>query len=295
MTRTLQPTFSVIIPTYRRPEQLKAVLHSVLRLDYSAIRFEVIVVDDGSEMPPDQIVDGFRKCLDIKLLKQEHAGPAAARNRGAASARNEFVAFTDDDCTVSADWLQKLESRFAESSECGVGGRILNGLPDNKCSTSSQLLMEYLYSYYNANPSAARFCTSNNLAFPAELFHKIGGFDFSFQTAEDREFCDRWVQSGYRLIYAPDVLVYHYHELTIRTFLKQHFNYGRGALHFRKSRIRRNLKPVPLEPLSFYSSLVRYPFSKSNEKEPWLASALMCLSQGANAGGFFFEKFSRGL
>lgn len=289
MSRSAQPTFSVIIPTYCRPAQLKVVLHSLSVVDYPRAAFEVIVVDDGSEQTPDEVADPFRSSLHIQLLKQKHSGPAAARNLGVGVAKNQYVAFTDDDCAVAPDWLQKMAFRFAELSECGIGGRVSNGLPENTCSTSSQLLMDYLYGYYNSNPNQARFCTSNNLAFPTELFLKSGGFDDSFQTAEDREFCDRWVQNGNRLIYAPDVMVYHYHDLTLRTFWKQHFNYGRGALHFRKARTQRNLKPVPIEPMSFYFQLLRYPFSKSGVKRPWSVSTLMFLSQVANALGFFTE------
>ena len=293
MSRSAQPTFSVIVPTYCRPEQLKVVLHSLSVMNYPMAAFEVIVVDDESVPPPDEVADSFRSTLHINLLKQKHSGPAAARNLGVGVAKNQYVAFTDDDCAVAPDWLQKYAFRFAELSECGIGGSVSNGLPENTCSTSSQLLMEYLYGYYNSNPHQARFCTTNNLAFPTEIFLKNGGFDVSFQTAEDREFCDRWIQNGNRLIYAPEVMVYHYHELNLRKFLKQHFNYGRGALHFRTARIQRNLKPVPIEPMSFYFQLLRYPFSKSSLKRPWSVSTLMLLSQVANALGFFTENLDR--
>jgi GT2 family glycosyltransferase len=293
MNRSASPAFSVIIPTYRRADQLKALLDSLLAMDYPKNHFEVIVVDDGSEQPPDSIVASFQDRLDVQLLKQKNMGPGAARNTGVARAKNEFVAFVDDDCLASPDWLQKLGLRFSESSECGIGGKVVNGLPQNSCSASSQLLMDYLYQHYNSNLREARFCTSNNLAFPKNLFQEIGGFNADFQTAEDRELCDRWVHKGNPLIFAPEAIVYHFHDLTFSTFWKQHFGYGKGALHFREARLKRNLNPVPIEPFSFYFGLLEYPFLNSHTSGPLRVSMLMFLSQVANALGFFSEKFRR--
>ena len=81
------PFFSVVVPTYRRPGQLAACLGALSRLDYPRDRFEVIVVNDGSPAPPQGEVEGFRDRLDVQLLRQAHAGPAAARNAGVTRAR----------------------------------------------------------------------------------------------------------------------------------------------------------------------------------------------------------------
>ena len=75
------------------------------RLGYPQDRFEVIVVDDGSEPPMDSVVSFFRDRLELVLLSQANSGPAAARNTGAAQAKGKFLAFTDDDCTPAPDWL----------------------------------------------------------------------------------------------------------------------------------------------------------------------------------------------
>src|SRR3712207_1403127 len=96
------PFFSVIVPTYERPAQLAACLGALARLDCPAASFEVIVVDDGSAAAPGRRLDEFRDLLDVRLLTQANAGPAAARNRGASEARGSFLAFTDDDCAPDA-------------------------------------------------------------------------------------------------------------------------------------------------------------------------------------------------
>src|SRR5215469_495024 len=174
------PIFSIVIPTYNRPAQLAVCLQACARLDYPRDRFEVIVVDDGGTTPLDAVVARFHGMLTIKLLRHENAGPAAARNRGVSEARGEFLAFTDDDCAPESNWLRALASQFGASPDCAVGGQTLNALAHNIYSEASQLLISYLFSYYNAIPRAARFFPSNNLAFPAERFRAIGGFDVTY-------------------------------------------------------------------------------------------------------------------
>lgn len=93
-----QPFFSIIIPTYNRPERLATCIQSLAHLDYSRDRFEVIVVDDGSPMPLEPVVAPFQNKFDVTLIKQPNAGPATARNTGAARASGQFLVFTDDDC-----------------------------------------------------------------------------------------------------------------------------------------------------------------------------------------------------
>src|SRR5437016_6865605 len=189
---TRPPVFSIVVPTYNRPGQLAACLQALAHLSYPKDCFEAIVVDDGGQTRPDEVVASFRDRLDLTLLRQPHAGPAAARNTGVVKARGAFLAFTDDDCRPWRDWLKTLAVRLAKDPDCIVGGRTINALPDNPYSSASQHLIDYLYSYYNADPDRARFLTSNNLTLAADRFRAIGGFDTTFPgaAAEDRDFCD---------------------------------------------------------------------------------------------------------
>jgi GT2 family glycosyltransferase len=289
------PFFSIIIPTYNRPERLAACLASLAKLDYPCDRFEVIVVDDGSKQPLDAVVEPFREQLDITLIAQANAGPATARNTGAAQAKGKFLAFTDDDCTPTPDWLQKLADRFATVPDCMIGGQTFNALPDNLHSTASQLLNDYLYKQYNADPNQAHFFASNNIVLPADAFQAIGGFDTTFPLAagEDRDFCDRLLHKGYRLIYVPEAQVYHAHKLTLHTFWRQQFNYGRGAFHYHKIRSRRAQEPIKVEPLSFYYNLLTYPVLQKSSQSGILLAALFFVSQVAIVAGFFWERMNQ--
>jgi glycosyltransferase involved in cell wall biosynthesis len=289
-----RPTFSILLPTRGRPQRLRACLEALAAQEFPPLDFEVIVVDDGGSDFPEDVAAGAGRGLNLTVLRQAHAGPAAARNRGAAAARGRFLAFTDDDCAPSPQWLASLAQRFSAAPDQVIGGKISNALPGNIYSTGSQLLIDYLYSYYNADAGAARFLTSNNLAVPAEGFRALGGFDPGFPLAagEDRDFCDRWAQRGGRMTYAPEALVDHAHELSLASFWGQHFRYGRGAYFFHRARERRGQGPVRVEPLSFYLKLLRYPFSRARGPRAVAISALFALSQLSNTAGFFWQRYS---
>ena len=94
---------SIIIPTWNRPESLRKTLESVFRQSYR--KFEVIVVDDGSEIDISQAVKGY----PIRtLIRQEHLGASVARNNGFAESRGEFLLFCDDDVELKTCFLEKM-------------------------------------------------------------------------------------------------------------------------------------------------------------------------------------------
>src|SRR5262249_39896599 len=152
---------------------LKACLTALAHLDYPQKHFEVIVVDDGGKSPLEAVVATYADRLDLLLLRQSHAGPAAARNTGAAHAKGQFLAFTDDDCRPATDWLRAFAMRFATAPDHAIGGRTLNALVDNPYATASQLIIDFVYAHYNADPSQARFFASNNLALSTDRFHAL--------------------------------------------------------------------------------------------------------------------------
>ena len=292
ISRINTPFISIVIPTYNRPERLSDCLKSLTQLEYPRDCFEVVLVDDGSKMSLESVVEPFKHQLEITLLKQKNAGPATARNTGAKQAKGEFLAFTDDDCKPAKDWLKTLAANFANKHNCLIGGKTINILADNPFSTASQELINYLYRYYNNNPQKANFFVSNNIAVSTKLFHNIGGFDRNFPraAAEDREFCDRWLQYGNKMVYAPEVQVYHAHKLTLSSYWKQHFFYGRGAFCFHQLRAKRAHREIKVEPISFYVNLLKYPLSQPTHQPKLLLSALLFISQVAGVTGFFWER-----
>jgi GT2 family glycosyltransferase len=286
------PFFSVVIPTYERVEALARCLDALANLDFPRSSFEVIVVDDGSTASPQVVLSKFTSVFAITLKCEPHCGPAAARNAGARRACGEYLAFTDDDCRPAPNWLSALAAQMSNAVGCAFGGATINALPENAYATASQLLISYLYRYYNADSQRSLFFASNNLAVPRELFLDLGGFDTAFPraAAEDREFCVRWRNAGYRLEYVPDARVYHAHSLTFVSFWSQHWNYGRGAAHLRRILARRDQGRMKMEPPLFYMNLLRYPLGQVRGRAAGRIVMLLLLTQIANAGGFVRDR-----
>ncbi len=278
------PACSIVVPTRDRPAQLRSCLASLARLDYPRNRLQVVVVDDGGAVPLGPVVEPFRPGLDIKLLRQAWAGPATARNTGAAHAGGELLAFTDDDCAPRSDWLARLVDRLQEGPCDAAGGLTVNALADNQYSSAAQMIIDVGYAQHNRASRLIPFFTTNNLVVPGEGFHTVRGFDGTFRTAEDRDFCARWAASGRRIIYEPLAVVEHAHHLALRGFVRLHFAYGRGAFRYHRAEARRGRR-VGIEP-SFYAALVRRAL---RGPRPGAHVALLAAWHLANTAGFVWQ------
>ena len=288
------PSVSIVIPTYGRPGQLAQCLRSVARLDYPRDRFEVIVVDDGSPTPLDPVVAGFDRQVCLTLIRQENAGPSAARNAGSARACGDYLAFTDDDCQLDPGWLRALADVWAESPDCMAGGLTLNAA-DGISSATSQLIVDVVYRHYNPDPAHARFLASNNMALPARTLREIGGFDPYFRTSEDRDLCDRWIHQGYRIIYTPAAVVHHARPMNAVAFCRQHFHYGRGAERFSRRRAERGSGHFLAE-VRFHLNVRNWlwiPLTSVPRSRMPTVAMLLALWQVSNFSGFIWEALSR--
>ncbi len=289
MSNSWMPHFSIVIPTYRRPEHLFNLLSSLTRLNYQPSLFEVIVVDDGGDIPLEPIISRFRDQINVALLKQENSGPAMARNYGASQAIGQYLAFADDDCMPDPNWLQALAHGFRESPRCICGGRTINALRENLYSTATQLLVDYLYEHYNPTKKLGAFFLANNFAVPRERFQEMGGFDPTLRFGEDRDFCHRWALRGYPFIFAPEAIVYHAHSLTLSSFLQLHFSYGKGTFQFRKRCANKGKRSVQLSPPSWYMNLVFSGIRKKKGSRGLFLTLLLIATLGAYTAGFFGE------
>lgn len=290
MTGTSAPFVSVVIPTYRRPAALARCVASLVAQDYPHDGFEVIVVEDGGGGSPGAELSSQSLC--IKRLPIPHGGPAAARNHGAAVARGEILAFIDDDCTADESWLSTMVARIREQCDAAVGGRVTNAVPGNRYARASQTLITFLYQYYHEKQRGLLpFFTTNNLAVRADAFSRLGGFDATFGFAsEDREWCDRWLEGGNRLVYAPDAVVHHAPQLSFMGFVRQHFRYGEGAWRFHRARAQRSTQSMGIEPLDFYLGMLHAPFTLG-DREPIRQALLLLGSQAIAALGYAVAAF----
>lgn len=282
------PRFSVIIPTCNRTGYLGSCLRALAEMEYARNGFEVIVVDDGGAQPVAESVTQEDGRLEVRWIRLcQNRGAAAARNEGAARARGRYLAFLDDDCLASKEWLGKLDQALERMPRSAVGGRVVNGRPRNVYAEVNQAILDEVYRYYNTEPANSRFFAAMNFAVPAELFRELGGFNPSYRTSEDREFCARWLEGGLRLVYVAEALVVHDAAPGWREFWNRHYRFGQGAYHFRKTHAKAASGRVLLEPAAFYHRLVVSPLRTATGWRALLAPALGCLSQLASALGFW--------
>jgi GT2 family glycosyltransferase len=283
----MTPFVSVIIPTYNRLGHLIHCLRAIEGVDFPRERFEVIVVDDGGSVPVRSAIDELSLAVDMTLVRQDNAGPGAARASGAQRARGQYLIFLDDDCYPERAWLGALAARLETGRLEAVAGKTLNGCPGNLYDCASHLLSYSLYEQYTNGAASVEFLATNNLAVPAGLFRAIGGFHPDLRLAyEDREFCDRWLSFGYGLTYAPEAVVRHCRSMTMRSFCRQHWIYGRMASRYYTLKSNRALSRIRGHLPRLYFDIVR----RAVRRQPTIL-ALLALSQVIAAAGFLREQF----
>ena len=115
----MEPHISIIIPVYNDEKFLPECLDSVLRQDYPS--FELLLIDDGSTDGSGEIADRYaEKDSRIVVVHQPNTGVSAARNRGVAEARGEYIAFVDADDRVTPSYLSHLLSPQTDLSIAGI-------------------------------------------------------------------------------------------------------------------------------------------------------------------------------
>ena len=284
-------TFSIVVPTYNRASQLRECLASLAAQDYPKSLMEVVIVDDGGRENLEPIITEFSEQFNMSSLRQPNAGPAAARNLGVRQATHQYLAFTDDDCLPTPSWLSCMAKAIAQCPDRIIGGKTVNILHQNAYSSTSQLILDIVYDNYNSDPEKARFFASNNMVVPRDTFLEIGGFLAGWRTSEDREICDRWLWHGHKMLYEPSAVVQHAHPLTLWSFCRQHFHYGKGAHYFHVTRQQRSSGNMGSE-MSFHADLSNWLTAAfiRKAKRPVLMTILLMIWQVANLSGFLWAR-----
>lgn len=194
---------SVIIPHYEQREILADTLEA-LGGQEEAPPFEVLVVDNGSRVPPDDLCAGRS---EVRLLRQPEPGPGHARNLGAAAGRAPILAFLDADCVPAPDWLAAVARCFARERQAQVlGGDVLIRPADPVAWTPIECY-EAVYSYrqrlFVERDGYAATC---NMAVRRAVFDAVGPFA-GIGVAEDIDWGRRASAAGYRITYAPEMRV----------------------------------------------------------------------------------------
>ncbi|MEJ1240706.1 glycosyltransferase [Chryseolinea sp. T2] len=226
-----QPRYSIIVPVYNRPEEIDELLSSLLNQTYRD--FEVVIVEDGSTIRCDTLIDRYRDSLQIRYFFKPNSGPGPSRNFGFEHARGNYLVVFDSDCLLPPEYFQAVESSLRINNWDAWGG------PDraHERFTATQQAMAYTMSSFlttggirgKAVHIGAFQPRSFNMGMSRRVFEQTGGFRFS-HFAEDIELSIRMRQLGLKVGLITEAFVYHKRRATFAQFYRQVSNFGRGRV-----------------------------------------------------------------
>jgi len=189
---------SVIVPAWNAEATIGRTLESLAGQDLSA--YEVIVVDDGSE---DRTAAEVERSGAARLIRGDHRGPAAARNRGVGASRGGILAFTDADCFPTAGWLREGVAALADADI--VQGAVRPDPTAVRGPFDRTVWVDGRVALYE----------TANLLVRRPLFERVGGFEdwlsvgLGKPLAEDVWLGWRARRAGARVAYSEAALVHH--------------------------------------------------------------------------------------
>lgn len=230
-------TISVVIPVYNEERRILHTLKAIY--DGSLLPTEIIVVDGGSS---DHTVEIVRNSYpDVILLNNPDKTAATGRNVGILEAHGEIIAFTDGDCLVARDWLRNIAKHFEDTDIDGLGGKVLNAVPENRYeeywgNLAWNLIMSFPDESYEVREKKLNdaFVTAN-CAYRKDLLFRINGFnEFFANNAEDVDLCWRAIDRGAKLVYVPDVIIYAHNVTTLKGIAQKSFRNGVSSSKLQK-------------------------------------------------------------
>lgn len=226
----LNPFISVIIPVYRDRDKLETCLNHLANQSYPADRYEVIVVDNGSDN-----FDGIKALVeryDNAIIVQEPTpGSYAARNKGIAAASGDVLAFTDADCLPSPTWLETGTRYLVDNPHCGaIGGRIEMFYENPKNVTVADLFDRVIFGFpYQEMLEGYGGMITANIFTRKTVIEDIGPFLGHIKSFGDQEWGMRVRAAGYGQIYADDAWVRHPVRGTFKTIARKKIRCSGGV------------------------------------------------------------------
>ncbi len=229
-------TISLIVMTYNRPVPLARCLESIEALRCNGPRPEIIVVDDGSDPPAEEVVDRYPS-LEILSVRQEHRGVASARNLGLKTSTGAFVGFIADDYVLPPGYLEDVAAFFRQYPDAQV-------ISHNVDPRGSRLLRPVQKIYFDlvigqeVPPDQAGRDVIRSYTLPAsraamfrwEVFEKVGRFDEQLLVGEDGDFGQRMAKAGIPVHLFLRKRVIHHDAVTTLDYFRQRIRYGRSYL-----------------------------------------------------------------
>jgi cellulose synthase/poly-beta-1,6-N-acetylglucosamine synthase-like glycosyltransferase len=221
---------SILIPLSDMNDYLLETLDHIFKMDFK--NFEVII------LPDDKLELNYPNTTIIPTGK---VSPAKKRDIGAGYSKGDILAFIDDDAYPDKMWLTNALPFFNDENVGAVGGPAVT--PDGDGFWQKVSGAVFLTKLGGGNPE--RYLSigkvkeiddwpSVNLLIKKDLFDKINGFDSEYWPGEDTKLCLDVINGGKKIIYAPDVLVYHHRRPGLIKHLRQIGSYGLHRGYFAK-------------------------------------------------------------
>lgn len=200
------PLISVIIPHLNQPDALAACLDSLHAQTIDRSAFEIIVIDNGSTAPPEEVVGRYPA---TSLLHEASRGPGPARNTGVRAARGDVLAFIDADCRAHPNWLSAALEALAHTGPRTILGGDVQIWRNPERSVSAIEAYETVFAYrFKLYIEQHGFCGTGNMVLRKADFENIGPFR-GIELAEDMEWGGRALRAGFTFRYVPKMIVYH--------------------------------------------------------------------------------------
>ena len=270
--------YSVIIPVYNRPDEVDELLSSLCMQTKGD--FEVVVVEDGSSIPCEEVVKRYASQLLIRYFVKPNSGPGQSRNYGAERSQGEYIIVLDSDVVLPRGYIAAVDEVLAREPLDAFGG------PDaaHPDFTPIQKAISYsMTSFFTTGGIRGGkkqldkkfYPRSFNMGVKATLWSKLGGFaDMRF--GEDIDFSIRIYESGAKCSLIPEAWVWHKRRTDLKKFFKQVHNSGIARINLMK-RHPGSLKLVHLLPAVFtlgVAAMLLLAFVGL----PWCVHALWCLA-----------------
>jgi len=220
-------SISVIVPVRNGERTIDGCLGSIL--DQSIRDFEVVVVDNASDDATRTLVEKYsKKDPRIRYVFESRLGRGNARSCGIECSRGSILAWTDSDCVVPHDWLEKLTTPIIEGREVIVQGGE-DPITDGYWSIQAQIAGERHRDCQMKSPPYIDHIDTKNLGIRKDILLKVGGFDKRLKALEDYELKIRLKIAGKKIFYLKDLRVKHHHREGLKELFRSRFEQGYWA------------------------------------------------------------------
>lgn len=222
--------FSIIIPVYNRPDEIRELLDSLVKTDYKE-DFEVVIIEDGSNLTCENVIDSFNSKLKISYYKKENTGPGDSRNFGMKKAKGEYFLIFDSDCIIPMNYLSEVSKQLKQEYIDCFGG------PDRAMSSFSNIQKAIDFSMTSvlttggvrgASEKINHFQPrSFNMGLSKKAFIASGGFG-NIHPGEDPDLSLRLWKLGFETKLFIEAYVYHKRRIDWDNFYKQVNKFGKA-------------------------------------------------------------------